>query len=161
MAVPGDTYIFAESKETNEERTKTEKGDKQVKKSKQRQVKRSHSVQFTHPWMACMLKGHSGLVTGMDFSSNGKYLMTASDGMCFNLYNIAIFGWLLVILRIYVALEVFQPYRDLEAGDNQSLKFKWQGRELNPEPLAPQAKSLTTLPPPLPYGNISSWYQMV
>ena len=29
-------------------------------------------------------------------------------------------GWL-VVLRIYVALEVFQPYRDLEAGDNQSL----------------------------------------
>ena len=26
----------------------------------------------------------------------------------------------LVVLRIYVALAVFQPYRDLEAGDNQS-----------------------------------------
>ena len=32
-------------------------------------------------------------------------------------------GWL-VVLRIYVALAVFQPYRDLEAGGNQSLKFK-------------------------------------
>ena len=31
----------------------------------------------------------------------------------------------LVVLRVYVALAVFQPYRDLEAGDNQSLKFKW------------------------------------
>ena len=39
-------------------------------------------------------------------------------------------GWL-VVLRIYVALAVFQPYRDLEAGDNQSLKFKWRGRESN------------------------------
>ena len=58
--------------------------------------------------------------------------------------------WLsLVILRIYVALAVFQPYRDLEAGDNQSLKFKWRGGESNPGPLAPQAKSLTTRPPPL------------
>ena len=28
----------------------------------------------------------------------------------------------LVVLRIYVALVLFQPYRDLEAGDNQSLK---------------------------------------
>ena len=28
-------------------------------------------------------------------------------------------GWL-VVLKIYVALAVFQPYRDLEAGDNQS-----------------------------------------
>ena len=28
------------------------------------------------------------------------------------------------LLRIYVALAVFQPYRDLEAGDNQSLKIQ-------------------------------------
>ena len=58
-------------------------------------------------------------------------------------------GWL-VVLRINVDLAVFQPYRDLEAGDNQSLKFKWRGGESNPGPLAPQAKSLTTRPPPLP-----------
>ena len=30
-------------------------------------------------------------------------------------------GWL-VVLRINVASAVFQPYRDMEAGDNQSLK---------------------------------------
>ena len=30
-------------------------------------------------------------------------------------------AWL-VILRIYVALAIFQPYRDMEAGENQSLK---------------------------------------
>ena len=56
----------------------------------------------------------------------------------------------MVVLRIYVALAVFQSYRDLEAGDNQSLKFKWRGRESNPGPLAPQAKRLTTRSPPLP-----------
>ena len=61
----------------------------------------------------------------------------------------AIDGWL-VVLRNYAALAVFQPYLDLEAGDNQSLKFKWRGGELNPGPLAPQAKSLTTTPPLLP-----------
>ena len=38
------------------------------------------------------------------------------------------YGWL-VILRIYVALAVLQPYRDLDAGDIQSLKFKWRGGE--------------------------------
>ena len=32
-------------------------------------------------------------------------------------------GWL-AVLRNYVALAVFQPYRDLEAGDNQSLKIQ-------------------------------------
>ena len=30
-------------------------------------------------------------------------------------------GWL-VVLRIYVALAIYQLYRDLEAGDNQFLK---------------------------------------
>ena len=50
-------------------------------------------------------------------------------------------GWL-VVLRINIALVIFQPYRDLEAGENQSLKFKWRGGESNPVPLAPQAKSL-------------------
>ena len=63
----------------------------------------------------------------------------------------------LVVLRIYVALAVFQPYRDLEAGDNQSLKFKWRGGELNPGPLAPQTKSLTTRPPPLPGTKCEKW----
>ena len=33
-------------------------------------------------------------------------------------------GLVLVFLRIYVDLAVFQPYLDLEAGDNQSLKIQ-------------------------------------
>ena len=33
------------------------------------------------------------------------------------------FGWL-VVLRINVDLAIFQPYLDLEAGDNQSLKIQ-------------------------------------
>ena len=44
----------------------------------------------------------------------------------------------------------------LEAGDNQTLKFKWPGRESNPGPLAPQPKSLTTRPPPLPHLPLGS-----
>ena len=70
------------------------------------------------------------------------------------LYRLQQVGWLvwLVVLGIYVGLAVFhfQSYRDLEAGENQSLKFKWRDRESNPGSLAPQAKSLTTRPPPLP-----------
>ena len=36
------------------------------------------------------------------------------------------FGWLvdLLFLRINVDLAIFQPYLDLEAGDNQSLKIQ-------------------------------------
>ena len=62
-------------------------------------------------------------------------------------------GWLvglLVVLRIYVASAVFQLYRDLEAGDNQSLKIQ----VAIPGPLAPQAKSLTTRPPLIQKGNV-------
>ena len=58
-------------------------------------------------------------------------------------------GWL-VVLRIYIVSAVFQPYHDLDAGDNQSLKFKWRGGKSNPGPLPPQAKSLTTRASPLP-----------
>ena len=32
--------------------------------------------------------------------------------------------WLLIVLRINVDLAIFQPYLDLEAGDNQSLKIQ-------------------------------------
>ena len=64
-------------------------------------------------------------------------------------------GFWLVVMSINAALAVFQLYRDLEAGDNQSLKFKcWGGEsnDSNPGPIALQAKSLTTRPPLFPPG---------
>ena len=36
---------------------------------------------------------------------------------------LVVVGWL-VVLRINVDLAIFQPYLDLEAGDNQSLKIQ-------------------------------------
>ena len=81
----------------------------------------------------------------------GRFLEITVKGWppcrCFD-GHVKLVGWL-VVSRIYVALAVFQPYRDLEAGDNQSLKFKWRGGESNPGPLAPQAKGVTTRPPPI------------
>ena len=52
-----------------------------------------------------------------------------------------LFNWL-VVLGIYVALAVLQPYHNLEAGDNQSLKLQVARPGFDPRPLAPQAKSL-------------------
>ena len=48
-----------------------------------------------------------------------------------------------VVLRIYVALAIFQSYGDLkeELQCNQSLKSWWKDRKSNPGPLAPQGKS--------------------
>ena len=40
-------------------------------------------------------------------------------------------GWLVVFL-IYVDLAIFQPYLDLEAGDNQSLKIQVARRGIEP-----------------------------
>ena len=56
----------------------------------------------------------------------------------------------LVVLRINVDLAIFQPFLDLETGDNQSLKVQVVRPGMNPDPLAPQTKSLTTRPPLLP-----------
>ena len=61
--------------------------------------------------------------------------------------NFNISSFRLVVLRIDVGLGIFQPYRNLEAGDNQSQKSLMQDRESNPRPLVLQAKSLTTTPP--------------
>ena len=47
----------------------------------------------------------------------------------------------LVALGIYVASVVFHPYRDLEAGDNQCLKIQVARPGIEPDPLAPQAKT--------------------
>ena len=64
-------------------------------------------------------------------------------------YILSASGWLGCNEDLHRFIVVFEPYRDLEAGDNQSLKFKWRGGESNTRPLALQAMSLTTRPLPL------------
>ena len=46
---------------------------------------------------------------------NITYLL--SKNMRQSLSLLGLVGWL-VVFRIYVALAIFQPYRDMEAGDN-------------------------------------------
>ena len=53
------------------------------------------------------------------FDFCARLTWNASVFQVLNLHSL--YGWL-VVLRIYFALAIFQPYRDLEAGDNQSLK---------------------------------------
>ena len=58
------------------------------------------------------------------FSKNSESLQYF-DRFCF------VWFWF-GLLRIYVALAVFQSYRDLEAGDNQSLKIQVARRGIEP-----------------------------
>ena len=50
-------------------------------------------------------------------------------------------------MRIYVTLAIFQPYRDLQAGDTQSLKLLLRDRESNPGPLLRKLDHNTTAAP--------------
>ncbi|XP_030041667.1 transducin beta-like protein 2 [Microcaecilia unicolor] len=52
-----------------------------TKKQKQQQRGRKEKAQhtFTHQLLASALKGHSGKITCLDFSSNGKYLASCAD----------------------------------------------------------------------------------
>lgn len=51
-------------------------GNKRAKNKKRREVQQER----VHPWMMGTLKGHTGLVNDMDFSSNGRYLASCADG---------------------------------------------------------------------------------
>ncbi|KAK7499108.1 hypothetical protein BaRGS_00009655, partial [Batillaria attramentaria] len=78
-----------ESEDAQETSSKTEKSsEKQSRKSKLvPKVKKSAFVPFTHKWLSCTLKGHSSRVVSLDFSSNGKYLVTASDDRVMMLWS--------------------------------------------------------------------------
>ncbi|KAM4726175.1 transducin beta-like protein 2 [Anableps anableps] len=55
----------------------TSKKQKQDKQRSRKDKPAQHS--FSHPLLAASLKGHSGNVTCLDFSSNGKYLASCAD----------------------------------------------------------------------------------
>lgn len=41
------------------------------------------------PWLFTTLKGHTGIINSMDYSTNGKYLATCADGKFILIFSIA------------------------------------------------------------------------
>ena len=77
-----------------------------------------------------------------DLKGGGWGVDHISPSFLFLLNTHWLVGWL-IVLRFFLALTIFQSYLDLKAGDNQSLIFKWRGRDSNLASLAPQIKSFT------------------
>lgn len=68
---------------TNKKSSNNNPGSKgaNVKNSKRSNLKkRSDKTNYSHNWLLTTLKGHTGSVLDMSFSSNGKYLATCADG---------------------------------------------------------------------------------
>ena len=88
------------------------------------------------PAKTMQMKSSMTLIQSNGWTEKDLILKQNGGGLYDDRSALTTIGWL-VLLRIYVALAVFQPYRDLTAGDNQSLEFKLRDRESNPGPLAP------------------------
>ena len=63
--------------------SQTQAGSKSVKEKKtnvKSQVAKAKEPVFKHKLLATCLKAHSDRVNGIDFSSNGKYLLSCGNG---------------------------------------------------------------------------------
>lgn len=73
--------IFKETKLKAEKPTeKNSKSNTKTEKKSAFKPTKAKDVQLKHKWLAATLKAHSDKVTGIDFSSNGKYLLSCGLG---------------------------------------------------------------------------------
>ena len=69
-----------EKEESNKNHTHAANGDVSKKKERAPMKRRDNKASFQHKWLAGTLKNHSTPVLGIDFSPNGKYLASWSEG---------------------------------------------------------------------------------
>ncbi|XP_049765354.1 uncharacterized protein LOC126094812 isoform X2 [Schistocerca cancellata] len=74
-----DSTKRKETEATKKEKPAANVTQKPSKKKHQEKWTRDSKQTFSHPWLLTSLKGHSGTVLDMDFSSNGKYLATCAE----------------------------------------------------------------------------------
>ena len=70
------------------------------------------------------------------------------------------FGWL-AVLRINVDLAIFQPYLDLESGDNQSLKIQVARQGVEPQSSWSASQELNHSATTAPENTVSGTYMQV
>ncbi|XP_059140998.1 transducin beta-like protein 2 [Physella acuta] len=51
-------------------------------------AKKPAFVPFSHLWLSCTLKGHSSRIVSIDFSPNGKYMLSASEDRALMLWSV-------------------------------------------------------------------------
>lgn len=73
--------------ETNTKEEKQEKQQQQKKTKIPTKPKRATNVAFNHKWLASSLKGHSSPILDMDFSPNGKYVITVAEDRSLMLWS--------------------------------------------------------------------------
>ncbi|KAG7275021.1 hypothetical protein CRUP_030540 [Coryphaenoides rupestris] len=87
----GDTERSEEEQTTHtvaEEHVLKPPATKKPKPEKQRTRKDKAQHSFSHPLVASTLKSHSGNVTSIDFSSNGKYLVSCADDRTVRIWSV-------------------------------------------------------------------------
>ncbi|CAG5117125.1 unnamed protein product [Candidula unifasciata] len=61
---------------------------KKVQKTAVKATKKAAHVPFSHAWLSSTLKGHSSRIVALDFSPNGKYMISASEDRALMLWSV-------------------------------------------------------------------------
>lgn len=88
------TQNEVEKQETNLNSDKNETTKQTKSKEKKQNFKpvKTKETALKHPWLCASLKAHSDIVTGIDFSSNGKYLISSGLDRAIFLWSTKEFG---------------------------------------------------------------------
>ncbi|GFR97148.1 transducin beta-like protein 2 [Elysia marginata] len=84
---PKEEIESEQDKKTANAGSEKNNSNKKVKPATKTAKKPAH-ISFSHTWLSCTLKGHSSRIVSLDFSPNGKYLITASEDRALMLWSV-------------------------------------------------------------------------